>query len=224
VAGDNTARIVSDLFRWGPRRAEPEGAVSLAQPGGGEARVLPSKILPKFLAAVARCESPVLVDLGPVVGSNITFFGERLHCKIFVEDLCGEIEQHACRSAEAELPAFFESRFAGRAVSADGVLCWDVFDFLDRPAAQVLATCLARMVKPGGALLGFFGTADAVRRHYTKFEIVDDARLRHRPYPATGAHRHVLLNRDIIRMFEGLEVSEQVLLQINVREILFRKP
>lgn len=223
MAGDNTARSVSDLFRWGPRRADSEGVVSPPEPGGGDARVVASKILPKFLGAVGHQASPVLVDLGPVVGSNITFFGERLSCKIFVEDVCAEIEKHACRNAAADLPAFFEARFAGRGASADGILCWDVFDFLDRPAAQTLASCLARMVRPGGALLGFFGTADVARQHYTKYEIVDDAHLRHRPYPATGTHRHVLLNRDIIRMFEGLEVSEQVLLQINVREILFRK-
>ncbi len=194
------------------------------EPRTSDARVLPSKILPRFLAALGHRESPVLVDLGPVVGSNIAFFGERLSCKIFVEDLCAEIEKHARRNAAAELPALIESRFSGRDASADGILCWDVFDYLDRPAAQVLARCLAGMVRPGGWLLGFFGTADVAREHYTKYEIVDEARLRHRPYPATGTHRHVLLNRDIIRMFEGLQVSEQVLLQINVREILFRKP
>ena len=223
MAGDNTARSVSDLFRWGPRRGDPEGAVSPPDPAD-ETRVLPSKIFPKFLAALAQHESPVLVDLGPVVGSNITFFGERLSCKIFVEDVCAEVEKHACRNGTAELPAFLETRFSGRDSTADGILCWDVFDYLDRRAAQALAGRLVRMLKPGGSVLGFFGTADVERQHYTKYVIVDDARLRHRPYPATGSHRHVLLNRDIIRMFEGLEVSEQVLLQINVREILFRKP
>lgn len=223
MAGDNTARTVSDLFRWRPRRGNPEGAVPPPEPGADETRVLPSKILPKFLAALAHQESPVLVDLGPVVGSNITFFGERLSCKIFVEDVCAEIERHACRDAAADLPAFLETRFSGRDATADGILCWDVFDYLERRAAQALASRLVRMVKPGGSVLGFFGTADVERHHYTKYEIVDDSRLRHRPYPATGGHRHVLLNRDIIRMFEGLEVSEQVLLQIKVREILFRK-
>jgi hypothetical protein len=31
------------------------------------------------------------------------------------------------------------------------------------------------------------------------------------------------MNRDIIRMFEGLLVSDSFLLKINTREILFRK-
>jgi hypothetical protein len=34
----------------------------------------------------------------------------------------------------------------------------------------------------------------------------------------------VLQNRDIIRLFERLRVSDSFLLQSHVREILFRKP
>ena len=34
----------------------------------------------------------------------------------------------------------------------------------------------------------------------------------------------VLQNRDIIKLFERLRVSDSFLLQTNVREILFRKP
>ena len=34
----------------------------------------------------------------------------------------------------------------------------------------------------------------------------------------------MLLNRDIIRLFAGLRVSDSFLLQNNLREILFRKP
>jgi hypothetical protein len=33
----------------------------------------------------------------------------------------------------------------------------------------------------------------------------------------------VLLNRDIIRLFSGLRVSDSFLLQNNLREVLFRK-
>ena len=48
--------------------------------------------------------------------------------------------------------------------------------------------------------------------------------LRHRPYPAARATPAHLLNRDIIRLFAGLRVSDSFLLQNNLREMLFRKP
>ena len=48
--------------------------------------------------------------------------------------------------------------------------------------------------------------------------------LKHRPYPAARGRQAILLNRDIIRLFAGLRVSDSFLLQNNLREILFRKP
>ena len=48
--------------------------------------------------------------------------------------------------------------------------------------------------------------------------------LKHRPYPAARGRQAILLNRDIIRLFAGLRVSDSFLLKNNLREILFRKP
>jgi hypothetical protein len=105
----------------------------------------------------------------------------------------------------------------------DGVLCWDFIDYLDRPSANVLAGELTRVLRPDGALLGFFGTAQPRDARYTKFIIGDDDTLKHRPYPAVRGRQAILLNRDIIRLFPGLRVSDSFLLQNNLREILFRK-
>jgi hypothetical protein len=48
--------------------------------------------------------------------------------------------------------------------------------------------------------------------------------LRYRPYPASRGRQASLQNRDIIRLFPNLRVSDSFLLQNNIREILFRKP
>lgn len=222
MAGDIPARPFSDLLRWGARRAPQEEVV--VPDVRVEEPVLPSIALPRFLAALSGRTNPGLVDLGPVVGSNITFFGERLGCKIFIEDLFLEVARLERRGAIEELPALLEAQFAGREASVDGVLCWDLFDHLDRASARALAAQLVRTVRPGGAVLGFFGTTERPRQHYTKFVIVDDTKLRHRPYPAPEGHTRVFLSRDILRMFEGLEVVDQFLLKSKTREILFRKP
>jgi hypothetical protein len=59
---------------------------------------------------------------------------------------------------------------------------------------------------------------------YTKYIIANEVNLKHRAYPAARARQAILLNRDIIRLFAGLRVSDSFLLQNNLREILFRKP
>jgi hypothetical protein len=48
--------------------------------------------------------------------------------------------------------------------------------------------------------------------------------LKHRSYPSARGRQAVLPNRDIIRLFSGLRVSDSFLMKNNIREILFRKP
>jgi hypothetical protein len=121
------------------------------------------------------------------------------------------------------LPAAIDSRFRHGDASIDGVLCWDFFDFLSKPAAQSLARQIVRMLRPGGAVMGCFCTSAAARAPFMKYEVVDETSLRHRQHAGVGGPKHVLLNRDIIRMFDGLIVSDSFLLKSNTREILLRR-
>ena len=212
------------LDRIAPRKSEPDiGPLGPSSAPVGDP-VFATKALKKFLATLTARESPVLLDLGPVVGSNVSYFGEQLGCKIFVEDVFADVDRHVRANTLEELPAFFKKRFPQEDGAVDGILCWDVIDYLDRPAAQELASQLSRVLRPDGALLGFFGTAAPRDTRYTKFIIVDDVNLRYRAYPALRGRQAILLNRDIIRLFSGLRVSDSFLLQNNLREILFRKP
>jgi hypothetical protein len=210
------------LDRLATRKTEPD--VQQRQAPSDEDPVFATKALPKFLSCLTSRESPVLVDLGPVVGSNVSFFGEQLGCKIFVEDLFADLDRHVRAGTLEALPAFFKKRFPQEAGSVDGILCWDLIDYLDRAAAQELAGELTRVLRPDGALLGFFGTAQTREARYTKFIIADEVNLKHRSYEAARGRQAILLNRDIIKLFAGLRVSDSFLLKNNLREILFRKP
>lgn len=186
--------------------------------------VFATKALRKFLSTLSAREAPALLDLAPVVGSNLNFFGEHLGCKIIIEDVYGDLERHVREGKLEELPAFLAQRFRHADSSIDGVLCWDLMDYLDKAAAQALADQLTRMLRPEGALLAFFGTAQPRDAFYTRYVVADDVNLRHRQYPASRGRQAILANRDIIRLFSGLRVSDSFLLQNNLREILFRKP
>ncbi|MGE4223017.1 MAG: hypothetical protein AB7I23_06720 [Vicinamibacterales bacterium] len=213
------------LSRFGGRRAEPSGASAVPASPDAPELVYPTKALPKFLANVAARPSPVLLDLGPVVGSNVSFFGEELGCRLRVEDLAADIERHAAAGTLDRLPELFRTRFKSEPGSVDGILCWDVFDFLDRPAAAALATTLARLLVADGSLLGFFSTAvEPGRALYTKYVVVDRGTLRYRHYGGTQVRQRSLQNRDIIKLFETLRVSDSFLMKTNMREIIFRKP
>jgi hypothetical protein len=209
------------LDRLAPRRPgadlAPPVAPSLDDP------VFATKALRKFLAGLTSRPSPVVLDLGPVVGSNVSFFGEQLGCKIFVEDLFADIDRHVREGKSDRLPEFLKGRLKQASGSVDGVLCWDVLDYLDKAAAQVLAAELTRVLGADGALLGFFGTSQSPVVRYTKYIVVDEVTLKYRAYPAVRGRQVVLANRDIIRLFPELRVSDSFLLQNNVREIVFKK-
>ena len=169
------------LDRIAPRKPEPDARLSVADVADDP--VFATKALKKFLITLTSRDMPVLLDLGPVVGSNVSFFGEQLGCKIFVEDLFADLDRHIREGKLENLPGFLQKRFPQKTGAVDGILCWDLIDYLDRPAAQALATELMRVLRPDGALLGFFGTAQPRDTRYTKFIILDDLTLKYRSYP-----------------------------------------
>jgi SAM-dependent methyltransferase len=212
--------VFSDLFSF--RRKDDQNRDT-----GAGAPVYPTKALGRFVAALNATSAPILVDLGPVVGPNVTFFGEKLGCKIAVEDVSNDIDRHARDGTLADLSAFFSRRFPQESSSVDGILCWDVFDYLDKRSAPALAAQLIRLLRPGGVLLALFGTQEPKpgdRVGFTRHIVVDHATLQHRPYDGALAKQRPLPNRDIQRMFEPLRISEQFLLKTNMREVLLRKP
>jgi hypothetical protein len=177
------------------------------------------------LSLVSSRPAAEVVDLGPAIGSNITFLGERIGCKIHVKDLYADLDRLAQQDALDRVPQSLGGRFAGYDdESIDAVLCWDLFDFLVPAAASVLAGALMQALRPGGALLAFFGAGGAGERRYTRYAIEDESHLRHRFSTAACGRQRVLQNRDILALFPGFDVFDSVLLKSGVREVLFRKP
>jgi hypothetical protein len=214
--------MLTDLLKWGGKRSETSSRGGDA-PAPREEPIVASKAFPKFVATLSQKEAPVLLDLGPVIGSNVAFCGERLGCKLFIEDLVADLDRQLRGAAATGLAASMPTRFSHPDASIDGVLCWDLFDFLDKPSAQALAAQVVRMLKPGGAVMGFFCSTGVERAAFTKFEIVDEQSLRHRYHPGAGGKKVSLPNRDIIKMFDGLVVADSFLLKSNTREMLLRK-
>jgi len=213
---------VSSLFNWTARKGErdaPERPASLITEN-----LSTSRALPKFIAALAHKSAPVLLDLGPVVGTNVSFFGDRISCKMLIEDLHEEIEAAIKARAPETLAARLTDRI-GESVSGpvDGVLCWEIFDYLDRASARALATSLRGILAPGGVLHGLFGTVAQPSATRTRFIMQSETAVKCRTEPWLGTSRYAYQTGEITRMFEGLTVVESVLLQNRTRETLFRK-
>lgn len=210
------------MLRRNPRRPDAPDDDAPEQVPETETLVA-SRAFPKFLASLGGREHLTIVDVGPIVGSNVDFFAERSACKIYIEDLFSEIERQARAGTREKLATVLPPRLRQPDGSVDAVLCWDIFDFLDKSTAQAFARELVRVMRPGASLFGLFANAQGEQRHYTKFVIADETHFRHRTQPASPVARQVLPNRDIIRLFDGLLVSDSFLLLTHTREIVFRK-
>jgi hypothetical protein len=213
--------MLSALLNWGGRRAD--AAAGGNAPAPRDEPVVSSRAFPRFVASLSQKPAPVLLDFGPVLGPNVAFCGERLGCKLLIEDLLADVDRHLRGTTPDGLAASFDSRFKYGDGTVDGILCWDLFDYLDKRTSQALSRQIVRLLKPGGTVMGFFCTAAIERAAFTKFEIIDEQSLRHRYHPGVGGRKHTLPNRDIIRMFDGLVVSESFLLKNSTREMLLRK-
>ena len=183
----------------------------------------PTKALPKLLSALRLYKQARLLDLGPATEENVTFFGEQIQCRIFIEDLFRDIDQHVIQGETSALENFFISRFSQADNSVDCVFAWDIFDYLEQPAKKALATQLMRIISPSGFLLTFFSGSQSYESVYTRRIILDESTLKNREYPGACNKKAPMLNRDIIKLFDQMKVVEQLLLRTSVREILFQK-
>ena len=206
------------VFRWGARRpADPPAPARTLETSAT------SVVLPRFLGSVSQRPSPVLLDLGPAIGTNVTFFGERLACKLLIGDLHHDLTATHAGSPD-DLRTALLTRLQRTVTSPlDGVLCWDLFDYLDRRTAQSLAEFLAGQLTEGAVLHGLFSTAPLEMDCVTRYVVQNPSTLTCRHEPIAPRKRTVLSTRDLSVMFAGTRVAESVLLKNQRREILLRK-
>ena len=164
VPAQGSGRPLSDrLFGWA-RGAEKDTTPAPDSAPSTE-RTVPTKAFSRFLHALSLRDSPIVLDLGPIVGGNVNFLGERLGCKYLVEDLYQNIESHVASKNPPDLAAFFEKRFPQADASVDGVLCWDVLDYLDRLGAGRGAADDAHH-EAGRYRVRFFANAPSTDKEY----------------------------------------------------------
>ncbi len=205
---------------WPVRRGDPLWSpVRKARTPG----VRTSRALPRFLDALRIREAPVLLDLGLVSGANVEFLGRELSCRLLVQDLYTRITD-ADRSLPDGLATAVRQGIAADPGSVDGVLCWDLCDYLTGDEARVLTGEVGRVLKPGGYALALFSTVRYESPEFTRFVALGSDQLEYRPCPGGLLQQGVWSSRDIARLWAPLKVDETYLLAHGQREVLLRRP
>ncbi len=179
----------------------------------------------EFTKSIQGQEGLCILDLGSTSPTNITRLTDLGH-KLYNEDLLtsstdpglqlqGE-DGHAAFNVEQVLGenlAFDRPMF-------DGVLFWDIADYLPEAAVKPVVDRIASVMKPGGVLLAFFHTRDAgPETPYHRYHIAGNDSLEFQPASRFRLLR-VFNNRHIENLFKEYTSLKFFLARDNIREVL----
>ena len=124
------------------------------------ALVRQSKGLREFCSAIRSPEGLQVLDLGAASQANVNFITGLGH-RLCTEDLHRCLELFSSRSMvtadpDTETGRFFRENLQYQPGQFDGVLCWDLFDFVPDALVKPLVERMHQLIKPGGHLLTFF--------------------------------------------------------------------
>jgi hypothetical protein len=196
------------------------------------ARPYRTHVLRNFLLRMRRHPRVQLLDLGSVCGPNLEFFGKQ-GFKVFAEDILANLRPPSPAPPRIKKPRRQKKKIEMLSVQPflypdmhfQGVLCWDVFDFLDKDEATLLAREVHRVLIPGGLALAFFNSRKPeTPEPLLRYRIVDPDSLE---YAATGSRRlvrYAYQNRDIMQIFDSFRIESFYYLRNRMRELLAEKP
>ena len=228
VTGDVRPRFMTDLVtRFGSGssgggRPAPETGATLSVAD----RMVPTRAVGILMDALRGRESPMLLDLGRVVGENVAFFTSRFACRLVVADLFADLDE---RSSAGERDGdrtgeWVAERIRAEPESVDAVLCWDTLEHLTAVEGQALAARLTRVLRPHGVLLLSFSGEWNTQPGYATYGIVDRSTLRRQFCAGASRQMRVLTSREVTETFRNLSIVDACLLATRAQEMVFRKP
>jgi SAM-dependent methyltransferase len=213
-------------------RTKPGATVS-ATPNKN-ARV--SNGMKEFLWLISDVKRGRVLDLGAVSQSTLNFFIERGY-RISTEDVLRawrdfltteeeHLRQAAVGEGERISQAVLAEKFLETALQYpeggyNGVLAWDLFDYLDDELLPRVMQRVYRILSPGGAVLALFHSRAPERFH--RYRIVDNQTLEWIPAHTLAVHARVFQNRQILDIFGEFRSSKTFVGRDQVREGLFQK-
>jgi 2-polyprenyl-3-methyl-5-hydroxy-6-metoxy-1,4-benzoquinol methylase len=222
--------IQSKLRFW--KKPEPDSPTLPSKesfrPPSPQYTTYPTSILKDFIAAVTRKPNPVVLDIGPVIGSNIEFF-LNLGVKIYMEDLLpAYLNPMYTRLIDDKLTLdeqkFFSENLQYEDAYFDGLICWDMMNYVDPRFAKSFAAAITAKMRPDSCILGLFHTQkDKGPSALYKYRVCSETMLEYIPIGLDLEVKRVYQTRDVTQLFSAFESQKFYLLKHNMIEVLLKK-
>jgi hypothetical protein len=218
-----------NLWKKGPPTTAREvgGAGTSAVPAS-EHPVFPTSILKDFVESITRKDHPVVLDIGPVIGSNVEFFfsaGIKIHMEDF---LAAYLKPDYWVAVEGQIvlaeDRFFAENFNYPPGYFDGLVCWDLLNFMEPRFARLFVDRIAAAMKSGGLVMALFHSVKPIEASpLCKYRLVTEGKLEYIPLDVSLEVKRVYQTRDINQLFSGFQSLKFYLLKHNILEVLLKK-
>ncbi len=235
--------------RWKPlTRADPSGGSRLAQyppsqrpaqasvrglehKGGNDPTIYTrhSNGLEQFFGQIQTEPGLRILDLSGASQANIAFITSLGH-KLYSEDLLqsldlafGDGDFYANQAAPARIEAFLEQSLNFPEDHFDGVLAWDVIEYLAPALLKATVDRLSRILKPRSYLLAMFHAeerADPVPEYY--YRIFDSSTLL-LSFRQVRRPAQFFNNRAVEKLFQSFESVKFFLTRDALREVIAKR-
>jgi 2-polyprenyl-3-methyl-5-hydroxy-6-metoxy-1,4-benzoquinol methylase len=184
----------------------------------------PSRGLEEFFTQIRGQAGLTILDLGGANQQNISFItnlGHRIYSENFLQMLgetfgAGETED---QSNPGQIDYFLRQTLDYQEGQFDGVLVWDVLEYLSPAMLTAVVDRLRHIVRPKSYMLAFFHAddkLDSVPMYAFRIQEVNTLQVAQR-----GSHRRaqVFNNRSVENLFGGFESVKFFLTRERLREI-----
>jgi hypothetical protein len=225
---------LKNIFRGGRGDAAPNGPAP-AKPGrpvsrGGDETVAtrPSRGLEEFFTYIRGQSGLTILDLGGATQQNVSFItnlGHRLYSEDFLRILHetfgqdGGAEQ---QSNPGQIDYFLRQALDYPEEQFDGVLVWDVLEYLSPALLAAVIERLHKIVRPKSYLLAFFHSDDKLDSvPYYTFRIQELNALQ---VAQAGVRRPAQLfnNRSLEKLFTHFDSVKFFLTRERLREVIIK--
>ena len=216
--------------RNGPAHPASPGPPLFPSPQPGAERVVatrPSRGLEEFFGYIRDQSGLTILDLGGASQQNVSFItglGHRLYSEDFLRILSETFGENgiADQSHPGRIDYFLRQALDHPRAHFDGVLIWDVLEYLAPALLNAVVERLHKIVRPKSYMLAFFHSDD-------KLEAVPSYTFRIQQMNALEVVRHgmrrpaqLFNNRSLERLFGRFESVKFFLTRERLREVIIK--
>lgn len=193
----------------------------------GQSEARQSSGLEQFFFSIQDQENLSLLDFGRACQANVTFITNLSH-RIYAEDVLQSVDEVFGSDPEMQSNPVRVEMFLNQVLDFpdehfDGVLVWDILQFLSPAAAQATVDRLRRILRPDAYLLAFFNANEKVPAVPEYNYRIRDSKTLLLLQRGTRAPAQFFNNRAIEKLFQKYNSIKFFLTRSSLREVIVRR-